>query len=599
MEYISIFGLSFSSQLIFVLILLLSVILFTFELLAIEITAILIMLILFFSGILSKQEALAGFSNDSIIMIGSLLILIAGLKKTGVLKKLEVLINKLTKFNRNVSFVAILFLVAVISAFVSNTATLAIAIPIVGALAKKYGESPKKWLLPIAYASVLGGMNSLIGTSTNIIISSILPDYGINGLKLFSTALVGIPILIAGIIYLLILSYVVKDKKTNKDQDLEVKYNLRSYTTEVSIDSESSLVDKNIEDTIFFKDDNFTVLGINRENFPLIHPRKGFTLKADDQIVIEGNIIKITEELSSLGLSISKNVEKTENKITPELHFHEVLISGNSMLIGRTPKNTYLRNRYRIQLVAINRQSQTIRDKLSDVKFKSGDLLILQFMGKMDNNLLDFLGLIPINRIDNEVIDTKKAPLALTLFIAALLFGSITSYPLSLCALLASVLMVIFKIINVKEVYEVIQWRILIFIAAILSLGQGMVASGSDQLIASFITDIFGNVESTSLLLLFFFFITVIMTTLLSNQATAVVIIPLAVSTASQLGLDPMPIIMTVTIATSCCFATPFEPAFMLVYNPGGYKFIDFFKSGIILNIIAGIITVIFVNLFW
>jgi len=592
---------------VYLTILVLGFFLFAREVFPLEISALLVLVLLVLTGILTAEDAFSSFGNQSIILIGSLFVLIAGLKKTGIIKRVEENLIRISGSNRTLSFVILLCLVAFVSAFVSNTATLAVSIPIIVSIARKFGDSPKRWLMPIAFASVLGGMNSLIGTSTNIIISSLLPDYNIPGFNLFTTAYVGFPILVVGIIYLVIASkYLIPKDETNFEQSIDVKYDIRSYTAEVLVSEESLLCNVSLENTPLFKEVDITVLSIARKGHPLLYPRAGFIIRSDDRLVVEGNINKLTEITDKYGLKFVEEL-KTEGtngsagdkeKEPKELEFHEVLVTPQSLLNNSTPAEVFLRNRYRISLIAINRHGRTLHNELSEVRISAGDILVVQFLGHIDNNLLDYLGLVPLQKLKQERFKSRRASLAAAIFILALITGSVTTLPIALTCLCGVILLVVTKILRVEDVYDAVDWKVLIFIGAILCLGKGMAESGSADFLAFHLSEFLGTVNP-HLALTFFFIITVVMTTLLSNQATAVVMVPLAISTAEALGLEAMPFIMSVTIAASCCFVTPFEPAFMLVYGPGGYKFSDFFRLGIILNILAVLVAVYMIPFWW
>lgn len=585
---------------IFIILLILAFVLFAKELFPPEISALFIVCLLVVFGLLNEKEALLGFANQSIILIGSLFVLIAGLKKTGLIKKLEDTIITISGKSRNLTFIFLLLLIALVSAFISNTATLAVAIPIIVSIAHKFNESPKQWLMPVAFASILGGMNTLVGTSTNIIISSLLPDYGLLEFSLFTTAKIALPILLVGILYLLFITkFVFKSDNVTEKQDLEVKYDLRAYTAELIVSEKSKLVNKQLSKTNIFREADITVLRILRKGFPPLFPRNSFIINADDKILVEGNLKQLTELSERYGLKFideSKTLSNEQDEVNLELH--EVLVMPNSLLSGKTPKEVYLRNRYRISLIAINRHGQTLRNELSEVKIQSGDILVVQFLNQVDNSLLDYLGALPMQKITKERYKPEHSKLALLIFFSVFLIGSTTSLSLTISCLIGAVLMCMLKILKINDVYQALDLKILIFIASVLALGKAMQNSGTDTLLANYLSDFLVQFDPI-IGFAFFFLITTVMTSLLSNQATAVVMIPIAVSTANALGLPPMPFVMTVTIAASCCFVTPFEPALMLVYGAGEYKFKDFLRLGLMLNILAAIVAIFMITIYY
>ena len=596
---------------VYLSLLVLGFILFSREIFPFEISALLILVILVLTGIVDHKTAFANFGNDSIILIGSLFVMIAGLRRTGLIRKVEDFLLYIGGSNKYITLLLMMSLVAFVSAFVSNTATLAVIIPIAVSMARSFGEAPRTWLLPLAYISVLGGMNTLIGTSTNIIISGMLPELGLPEFKLFTTTVVGLPLLFAGGIYILTTRnfFLNRGGKTDSER-IDVKYNLRNYTSEVRVLDRSPLCGKSLENAAFFKESDSTVLGVVRKDEPVIYPRAGFVIQADDKLIVEGNITKLTELVDRFGLEFSEQ-EKTQpdKPIDPEVdkekkqaaytvELHEVLITASSMINNRTAAEVFLRNRYRISLIAVNRQGVTIHEKLSKVRLIAGDILVVQFLGYIDNTTLDFLGLIPLQKLSAERYQFHNAPLAAGIYAASLIIGSTTSIPLAICFLTGAILLVMTGILRIDEVYDAIEWKVLIFIAAILSLGKGMVSSGTAAYLGDSLSIFFTGMPPFYSLL-FFLVLTAILTSLLSNQATAVVMIPLAITTSHALGLDPMPFVIAVTIGASCCFMTPFEPVFMMVYGPGGYRFSDFVKTGFLLNVICIILGIILIPIFW
>ena len=601
----------------YIVILALAFVLFVTELYPPEISALIVLIILISTGHLSQREALASFGNESIFMIGSLFVLSGGLAKTGLIVKLEHTLLRFGGASPRLTFLTVLLLVAVTSAFISNTATLAVVIPVAISIAQKYGISPAKWLMPIAFASLLGGMNTLIGTSTNIIISGLLPDYGLESFALFTTAQVGLPISIVGLIYLFFFSsFVLGESDAESSSRIDLKYDLRAYTTEVEVLADSALADQTIEEAAILRDAGLTILGVKRKEAAMMVPRGGLTLRANDRLVVEGNIQTLSDSLATCGLRFAEGQANPESETTSstetrkekrekrrraleeEVLLHEVLVSPRSRLRNRTPVEVYLRNRYRISLVAINRHGTTIRDELRDVRIQAGDILVVQFLGHMDNRLLDDLGVVPLLELQNQRHRVQLAPHAALIFVSALLLGAATPVSLSLSCLAGAVAMVVVGVLKAEEIYDNIQWRVLIFLGAVICLGKAMESSGTAAFLGSLLS---GSLHYASPMIVtgLFFTITLAITQFLSNQAASVVLIPIAINTAQALGINPMTLVMAVTIAASCCFMTPLEPVCMLVYGPGGYRFKDFVRVGSVLALTATAVALVLIPLVW
>ncbi len=599
-----------TAVILFLVILFLAFLLFTTELFPLEISALGVLVLLVLFEIISAREAFESFGNESIILIGSLFVLVGGLRRTGLITSLESHLLRVSKGSRSLSFLLVLLLVAFFSAFVSNTATLAISIPIVVSISKRFGDSPRQWLLPVGFASLLGGMNTLIGTSTNIIISGILPEYGLEPFSLFTTSSVGFPILVCGIIYLMVLSrFVLKKEEDGENQNLGVKYDLRSYTSELTIEAGSSICNQTLAASPLSREMHLNVLGVLRGDNPVLVPRSTLQLQEGDRLVVEGNLQEINEVLQKYKLKFEdeRNVQietdeedsnAKKKKRNVDLALHEVLVSSRSLLVGRTPREAYLRNRRRLSLIAINRQGVTLRKDLSDVRIAPGDILVVQFLDNIDNQTLDNLGLIPLQERTQQRYRTELAPVAAFIFIFSLLIGSVSQYPIALFTLAGAVAVVVCGVLRSDEIYQTIEWRVLIFIGAILCLGKGMDASGTAELLGNYVANSFHQF-GPQYIIAFFFLLTFVLTQLLSNQATAVVMVPVAIQTATTLGYEPMGIIIAVAVAASCAFMTPFEPALMLVYGAGSYKFSDFAKLGMLLGVLAFLISLTVIPTIW
>lgn len=577
--------------------------LFVSEKIAIEIAGLIIVVLLIFSGTITKEVAFSSFGNDSIFLIASLYVMTAGLSKTGLLSKLEHVIVARGQQKPQKTFFIILALAGIISSFISNAATMAAILPIVISIAHKLNIPARNWLLPTSFIAVLAGTNTLIGSSTNMVISSLLPRYGLDPLGLFTLTPISLPIFFIGIIYLLFFSRFLVSSNTDTEQSLDLKYDLRSYTAEVRVLENSPLCGTQIENSALFRQIDVTIIAVSRKDYPVMAPRGGLMIRANDKLIVEGNIKKLTEIRDVYGLKFPEELkalvtETGEQVKLDNLKFHEVLVSSKSILASCTPLEVQLRNRYKISLIAINRHGTTLREKLKDVKIASGDILIVQFLSNIQKQDLDYLGLVPLQSIETEVFRVKFAKHAGIIFLASILIGSFTNIAMSLSCLAGALAMVSLGIVRAHEAFENIDWKILIFIGSVICLGLGMENSGSALAIANLLKPLLVTMRP-ELLIFCFFAISATLTQLLSNQATGVILIPIAVNMSQLLQIDPMPLIIALTMGASSGYLTPLDPPFMLVYGPGGYKFKDFAKVGFFLLLISGAMVTWLVPLIW
>ncbi len=579
--------------------------LFVREPFPIEIAALGIAVLLTVTGILSQAELRQSFANEAVFLIGAVFVLLAGMTETGVILKLEKALLKLTRGSESKGFFLVLVFFGLASSFIGNTVLIALGMPIVIAISSSYSRGPKQWLLPMSFAVVLGGMNSLLGTSSNIVISGMLPQYGLEPFSLFTTGYVGFPIFLVGLAYLWILSKKLLPVSEGEFQleRVDVKYNLRAYTTEVVVIEGSPLCYKTIDSASVLRDSDLVILSVSRDQLRNISPRGGFILEPGDVLLLEGNISKLNELKDRCGLRFIEQVKQKERGVRPDtesLDLHEVVITNSSQLKFRTPAEISLRNRYRISLLAVHRQGETIRDSLKNLKLLAGDILIVQFLSSIDNRLLEQLGLVPLQIVPSALESGKpyKAILAVAIFILSILVGSLTSMGLTLASLLGAVALVAFRVLDYEKLYSHIEWRILIFIGSVIALGKGMESSGAAVALSGLISE-FLTGHSPYMVLFTFLGLATLLTQILSNQAAAALLIPLAVNTAVTMGISKMSLVMAVTVGASLTYLTPFEPGFMLVYGPGQYRFMDFVRVGLPLTLIGLALSMLLIPYFW
>jgi di/tricarboxylate transporter len=587
---------------LFLLILVLALYLFITEKLPVEITALMVMVLLVASRIVPREVAFAQFGNEAIVLIGSLFVLSAALQRAGVMGHLETLIVKASGRSRNLAFFWVLLSIAGISSLMSNVATMSLFLPFIVSLAGRYRESARYWLMPAAFATVLGGTCTLIGTSTNIVVNSALPGFGIAQLGFFDTGLVAFPLLILGICYLLFISAPLLgsgDSKSN--EEVSVQYQLRSYTAEVVIGATSQLADKTIGQSKVFRSLGVTILSIHRDGYPSILPRQSVFLRAGDLLIVEGDIQKLTEVMTRYGLMYPEERKSQSEKLNAPtqgqpLELHELLVTSRSPLAFRTPAEAYLRNNYRISLIAITRLGETIREQLSDVRLKPGDLLLVQFVGAMDNRMLESFGLVPLQSLSAPRVSSAQLWTAVLIFISSLTIGSVTSVPLAFSCLVGALTCVITGVLRPQDIYEVVEWRILLFIAGILVLGKGMQESGTAEALGNLLLQSLEGLGPTAILVALMLG-TIALTQALSNQAAALLVLPIAAHVAEVSHLQVTPLVIGVTVGASLGFLTPLEPVYMLVFGPGRYKFSDFLRLGGLLTLLCVVASALIIPL--
>ncbi|MDZ4785752.1 MAG: SLC13 family permease [bacterium] len=587
-----------NTEIILLLILITTItVFFAFEWVRAEVVAIGTMLFLILSGIVTPHQAFAGFASDTVMMIGGLLVMGTALIQTGIVDIAGRAILDRVGDKPKLLMPVVLISVAVLSSFISNTAATAFFLPVVLGLTAKSNIPASKFLLPLSFASILTSSVTLVSTSTNIVTSEMLTKYKMPPMGMFELTPIGIIISLVGIVYVLTLGQRLMPNRSAANEQA-VDFDLGDYLSDLVILPESSLVGKSLIESELTKTLEFNIIRIARDGSYIL-PKAKTKLAAGDVLLVEGsreNILKIKD---IKGVELKADAKLTDPEIDPEdLILVEGVILPPSPFIGRTLKGLNFRERYDIIVLAINRSSPGAVIKLSETKLRAGDVLLLQGRNQ-DIQSLNDAGLIRLTgSVEKEKLNLRHAPIAIGIFGLTLLAATFNFLTFPVAVILGAFLMFITKCITPEEAFRRMDWQIIVLIGCMLSIGVAMEESGAGKYLASALISSVGD-SNPILLLSCFFVLAVFLTQAMSNQAAAIVLIPVAVQAALQLGFNPRPFVMMIAIAASCSYLTPLEPSCLMVYGPGNYKFRDFFIVGFPLTILIYIIAIIMVPLLW
>lgn len=572
-------------------------VLFSLEVIPTDVTALGILLFLILTGLLPAEEAFAGFGSNAVIMILGILVMVEALIRTGVTDVAGRAILRRTDTSANRILLVVMIAASAMASFISNTAATAFFLPIVIGLARRAKLSPAKFLMPMAFASVLAGSVTLISTSTNIIVSSLLTKYDMPPMGMFELTLVGVPIAVVGMIYMLIFGHrLVPDRIPAEGAE---RFSVHLYLTELLILPGSSLIRKTLEEAALGQDLDLQVLQILRDETPHLTPQADTRLEEGDILLAEGEREKILQVKEMAGIDIRADVELPDPRLQPQdIGLTEVILPPGSPLAWRTLRGLRFREQYELQVLAINRHGQRLDHKMSHIRLRAGDLLVVQG-DRAQIASLENQGVFRIlSAIKEKHPNRERTPIAITIFVGTLAAATFGLISLPVAALLGALLVFVTRCITPEEAYSRINWRVLILIASMLGLGEAMEATGTAQFLADLVTQFAGH-ASPLLLLTGFFFLTVLLTQPMGDQAATVVILPVAIRTALQLGLNPRPFAMMTALTAGCSLLTPLEPACLLVYGPGHYRFLDYLKAGILLAVLTYVIVIVMVPLLW
>lgn len=585
-----------------IILLIVALVLFGSEKLPVDIVGILLVIGLVMSGVLNIQEGVAGFGNDIIITIGGLFILVGGLIKTGLVDLIGRRLYQIAGDNEFVLTALIMAVAAVSASVLKNTTTTAMFLPIVIGLANKAKIAPSKLLMPMAFGAILGGSCTLIGTSTNLAVSGAIKRYGMEPYSMFELTAVGAIIALIGIVYMLLIGIRLLPRRGG-EESLTEQYAIREYVSELLVLPESNLVGKTLGEANLNSELDLNVLGIirDKEKIPLTAKER---IRSRDLLIVEGTITDILAVKEKVGLEIRPEFFLSDNMLeTEDIELFEVMVMRESPLVGHTLKTVNFRQNYNLTVLAVNRHGETFINKLSHITLRFGDVLLVQGNRKTIEPYVIDGELLLLEEVSASSLRTEKRKWALAafgLFLTLSLSKIVTGFevPLAICVLLGVLLLLATKTIRYSELYSLIDFRLLVLIACMISFGTAMEKTGADIYLAGLIKTYFEHYGATAVLA-GFFALTVFLTQPMSNQAAALVVVPVAVQTAALLGLNPRTFAVAVTYAASFSFITPLEPACILVYTPGRYRFMDFVKVGTILTIIVFIVSIILVPIFW
>ena len=585
------------------ILLLVALVLFGTEKLPVDVVGLILVIGLVITGVLTVNEGVAGFGDNIIVTIAGLFVLTGGLIKTGLV---DLIGRRLYRIAGNNEFLltALIMSVAAISASVlKNTTTTAMFVPVVIGLAHRAKVSPSKLLMPLAFGAILGGSCTLIGTSTNLAVSGAIQRYGMEPYSMFELTPVGIVTVAVGMIYML---FVGRKWLPNygSDESLTDQYSIREYISEVLVLPSSNLIGKTLGEANINMELDLTVLGIIRTNEQRIAPSPSAQILSGDLLIVEGKLANILNIKAEAGLEIKADFKLNDRDLeSGEVELFEVMVMRNSRLVGQTLKTMSFRQMYDLTVLAINRHGEKFVDKLSSVRLKFGDVLLVQGNRRLIERFVVEGELMLLEDVSTSSMRTEKrrwAIAAFALFLALSLSKIVLGIevPLAIAVLLGVLVLLATKTVLYSEVYTLIDFRLLVLIACMMSFGVAMEKTGTDIYLANLIKTYFEQYGATAVLA-GFFVLTVALTQPMSNQAAALVVIPVAVKTALALGLNPRTFAVAVTFAASFSFITPLEPACILVYTPGRYRFIDFVKIGTFLTIVVFIVAMLLVPIFW
>mgnify|MGYP000403655879 FL=1 len=577
-----------------------AVILFATEKLSIDLIALLIMGTLVLSGVISPEEGIAGFSNPATLTVAFMFVLSGAILKTGSLQYVSGLLTRTFRNHYQRGVILLMAVVSFVSAFINNTPVVAVMIPVTTQIAKNSGRAASKLLIPISYASIFGGTCTLIGTSTNILVNGIAVQNGLEPFGMFDFTPMGLIFVAVGSIFMIFIGQrLLPSRKENMNGDLE--NNIIEYLAEVEILPGSDLANKQILSSALVKELEMEILELRRNSTRMNLPQGDTRMKVGDILKISCNLSKLKTMKDQLGVKMMtfEGDEEAESS-SDQSSFVELVIPTNSELEGKTLREFDFRRRFRAAPLAIRQREDVLHYSLQEVRLQSGDVILAemkthyldQWRGPNKDQNAPF---IVLSQEGIQSFNAKQFWLVAAIVVAVITTASLGLLPIVVSTLLGVCALVLTKTLTMKEVYRSIQWPIVFLLAGALSLGVAMNNSGLATSLAMFITESFKD-YGPIVILSGIYLMTSLLTEVMSNNATAALVAPIAIAIAIQLNVSPTPFLVATMFAASLSFMTPIGyQTNTMIYSAGGYRFRDFFKVGVWLNLIFWILSTLLI----
>ncbi|MCI0537132.1 MAG: SLC13 family permease [Verrucomicrobiales bacterium] len=579
----------------------LALVLFWWERHSADVIAVGVLAALVLTGLLPAEQAFLGFGSNAIITILGLLILTAALHRTGVVDLVTRAVLGRAGDDIDRLLWAIMITSAGLGAFISNTASTAFFVPIVFGIARKAHISASKLLMPLAFSSILTSSVTLISTSTNLVVSGVMTRHQMPALGMFELAPVGLPIAVVGLLYMFYIGQRLIPERTPVTEMTE-RFGVQPYLSEVVVQPNSALAGKTLAEAKVSQTTGLNTLRIIRDADQHIEPHAETPLKVGDILLVEGSQDDILKIKDTAGLEIKADVQLSDRDLEHgEMALAEAVVLTGSPLIGRTLRGVRLRERYGVQVIGLNHRGVNVVEKLGDVPIRLGDVLLLQGRRNQLTRLQNetaFHILRPLESMAEVRPRRNRAAAAVGIFGGVIALASFDVLTPAVAMMIGVLLVFLTRCLTPEEAYAAVEWRAIVLIGSMLGLGLAMEQTGTAAWLAQLIVS-WTQRTHPIWLLSGFFLLTVLLTQPMSNQAAAIVVLPIALQTADQVGLNPRTFAVMIAVAASCSYLTPLEPACLMVYGPGRYRFADFLKVGSFLTVLIFLIAIWLVPSFW
>jgi len=563
-----------------------------------DVVALLALLIVVLTGLVPVESAFNGFSNPAVITVAAVLVISRALQNSGAIDLIGDRLLRL-KGGMVVQLAALTGIVAVLSAFMNNVGALALMMPAAITVAHRKGVSPSAFLMPLAFASLLGGMTTLIGTPPNIIAAAYRAETGAPPFRMFDFTPVGAGVAVAGLLFIVLIGWRLIPRRQGQSATDDL-FEVGKYITEVRLPANSRLVGKRLPEINTFAENGINILGLVRDGERRLAPSPRTEFREGDILILqidtgglETLVAKARVELVGSERIISEDLQSDEVRLM------EAVVTDESLLVGGTAFSLDLRRRYGVNLLAVSRQGRRLLARLDRIRLRAGDVLLLQCPIETARQSLATLGCLPLAQREIRIGRPQQLIPPLVIFGMALLLSAFGVVPVQIAFVAAVVIMVIGGFVSLREAYDSIDWPIIILLGAMIPVGEALETSGGAQLIADALLRVADQMSPAVVLTIVLVF-TMFLSDLVNNAAAVVLTAPIGIEVAQGLGASVDPFLIAIAIGASCAFLTPIgHQSNTLVMGPGGYKFGDYWRMGLLLEAIVVLVAIPLLLIFW
>lgn len=572
-----------------------AVILFATERLPVDLTAMILLGAMLLSGIISPEEAIGGFSNPATVTVGAMFVLSAGLFKTGAVNFVGLMLARLGRINYWLVVIVLMLTVGLLSAFINNTAAVAIFLPVVLAIGRDTGVAAGRLLMPLSFASMFGGVCTLVGTSTNILVSSIAERHGLAPFGMFEMSHLGLIFFAAGSAYMLLVGIRLIPNRVGNAK-LGPFFGSGNYLIEIRLEAEARSVGKTLAESPLLQDVSIQGVEVFRGGKILNEPTDQILLQVNDHLKLRCDLENFCKLKERRGITLRHG---NDRYVSEEAVLVEAVVAPGSTLDGRSLKQARFRSRYGLTALAVRHRSRVMRDDLESMQLRAGDVLLFEIELPNLEQLREDKTFVLVTQVGLPTFRKSRMMIGITIVVGVVLSAATGLVPIVAGSIVGCILMILTRCLTLEEAYTAINWQVIFLLAGVLTLGIALETSGAAKLMGGFLVKTAGAFGPT-VLVSALYLATSLLTEMMSNNATAALLAPIAIAAAETMGIDSRPFLMAITFAASASFMTPVGyQTNTLIYGPGQFRYADFLMVGTPLNIIFWVLATIFIPRFW